>query len=203
MEKITNWFISLSKKDKITYGVILVLIIIIICFSIQGKKNEVKTTDVSNNSVTSTNTNTNTTNTKTVKTVPTVARNVMNKCNFKITSPEINSSVSLPFTVKGVLNKADLSKGCVWKDNLTNGGTVEIFYNKNGMGWVSAGTAAQITLFTTPGVATSTLSFTLPLNLYANALGLGSGTPIKLVFTEFNIPAQQYPDTFDFTVYLK
>lgn len=190
---------KLNKKDLVIY-VLIAVILIIGLFYLFPKKN-IKTTGT--NSVVATTTTKTSTKTTGTKTVSPVATNVMNKCNFKVTSPEINSRVTVPFTVYGLLNNADKSEGCMWASNGDLAGNAEIFYNKDNQGWKSSGTSVPIVIKGIPGGATSTLSFSVPFTLYAAALGLKSGTPIKIVFTEFNIPVQATPDTFNFQVYLK
>ena len=131
------------------------------------------------------------------------SKNVTSRCNFEVTSPAMYSSVSMPFVVKGVLDKANTSTGCMWNENASRAGDAEIFYNRRGEGWRSAGAAVPIMTTSAPNVATTTLAFSVSFNLYTQALGLTSGTPIKIVFTELNIPPQLNPDIFEFQVTLK
>ncbi len=125
------------------------------------------------------------------------------KCNFKITSPVMYSNVSMPLVINGILDKADTSKGCLWEERLSRAGEAEIFYNRNGEGWKSAGTAVPIMTKSIAKAATTTLAFSVSFNLYTNALGLKSGTPLKVVFTELNIPVRPGPGTFTFPLTLK
>ncbi|MFA5652120.1 MAG: hypothetical protein WC933_02030 [Candidatus Paceibacterota bacterium] len=166
------------------------------------QKADVKKVDTSNNVATTT-TKTTPKTTTTVKTQPAVLKNVTSKCNFKVVSPVMYAKVSMPFTVSGILDKSDTTKGCMWGETTSLAGNAEIFYNKNGTGWVSAGSPVSILTKGTPGMPSSYLSFSVSFNLYVTALGLQSGTPIKIVFTEFNIPVKPNPDTFDFLVSLK
>ncbi len=127
--------------------------------------------------------------------------NTTSKCNFKVTYPTIYSAVSVPFTVSGILNLSDTSKGCMWSQNLSRAGDAQIFYDKNGTGWMPAGTSVPI--ITSAGNSTTTLDFSSEFNLNATALGLTSGTPIKIVFTELNVMSKPNPETFEYEVYLK
>ena len=121
-------------------------------------------------------------------------------CNFKITYPTPNSSITFPLTIKGEISL--LKKyNCEWSQNQTLGGTVQIFYNLRNSGWKSPGIPTKIN--TSSSVSTSTLALSAPVNMYASALGLPSGTPIKLVFTELNIENNPNPKTFSFIVYLR
>ena len=140
---------------------------------------------------------------KTPITTSTPSEKMVSKCNFTVTSPAILSEVSMPLTIKGILDKADTTKGCMWNEESSRAGEAELFYNKNGEGWKSAGTSVPITVSGVPGAATTTLTFSASFGLYTKALGLASGTPLKITFTELNIPPQSNPDTFDFQVSLK
>ena len=131
------------------------------------------------------------------------SENMVSKCNFTVTSPTIFSKVSIPLTIKGILDKADTTKGCMWNEGSLRAGEAELFYNKNGEGWKSAGTSVPIIITSVPGASTTTLAFSASFGLYTKALGLASNTPLKIMFTELNIPPQPNPNTFDFLVSLK
>ena len=178
----------------------IVLIFALIYFWQKGNSN--KTINAQNNAQTTASSTIKKTASNS-KSSSSVATNVTSKCNFKVTSPAMYSNVSMPFTVKGTLNTADTKEGCVWNQNASRAGDAEIFYNKGGSGWQSAGTSVPIVTETIPGVASTSMTFSASFNLYTKSLGLTSGTPIKIVFTELNIPPQPNPDTFDFLVYLK
>lgn len=147
-------------------------------------------------------TNTNTLKSKTVKTIsPTVVRSLPGICNITISNPVDGGSITFPLTINGQI---DLGKktDCVWNNNLSAGGSVELYYNLRNTGWKSAG--IPVSLYTsTSGLSTSTLTVKASLNLYTQALGLTSGTPIKLVFTELNLKNISNPNTFSYITYLK
>jgi hypothetical protein len=132
-----------------------------------------------------------------------VAKNVTSKCNFKVTSPTMYSSISMPFTINGIIDKTDTHESCIWNEAYSRAGEAEIFYDRNGEGWKSAGTQVPIITSSIPGKASTTLAFSASINLYTAAFGLNKGTPIKIVFTELNISDAPNPDTFDFIAYLK
>jgi hypothetical protein len=191
-----------NQKNLAIYALIIVLIVGI--FYIFHTKNSASINSQNLAATTSTSANTAVTgkNTNTPSKVV-AAKYAASKCNFKITSPQLYSVVGMPLTVKGILDKADTSKGCMWNENVLRAGDAELFYNRNGEGWKSAGTSVPITTSNIPGVASTTLTFSASFNLYTQALGLTSGTPLKIVFTELNIPPLPNPNTFSFIVSLK
>lgn len=201
MDSIKN----MDKATLIKYSTAVIIIIALSVYFLGSSKESAKNESEEKNqpTISTTTTNTPVKTTTTTKTVPAVAKNVTNKCNFRVTSPAMYSSVSMPFTVKGILDKADKSKGCDWHELDSRAGDAEIFYNRRGEGWKSAGTSVPIITRIVPGGASTTLAFSVSFNLYTQALGLTSGTPIKIVFTELNIPPQPNPDVFDFQVTLK
>lgn len=186
-------------KNLILTIVFLVLILILV---VSFKKNG---SVISNNDLSATSTidqiSTTTDNTKTnnLKT-PVTVQSSTEMCNFKITYPTPYSNITFPLTIKGTISL--LKKyNCEWSQNQTLGGTVQIFYNLRNSGWKSSGIPTKIN--TSSSVSTSTLALSAPINMYTSALGLPSGTPIKLVFTELNIENHPSPKTFSFIVYLK
>ncbi len=188
-----------NMDNKVKYSIAVIVVIILGLFLFGGNKNSTDNKTVSEATTTKT-----TSTSKTVVKVPVgPSKNVMNRCNFRVTSPTMYSSVSMPFTVTGILDKADTTKGCIWDENASRAGNAEIFYNRRNEGWKSAGTAVPIITRVVPGGATTTMAFSVTFNLYTAALGLTSGTPIKVVFTELNIPEHANPDSFDFLVSLK
>lgn len=191
-----------NMNDKVRYSIIAVVIIILGLF-IFGGENKNSVTNSNDNKAVSEATTTKTTSKTVVKAPIGPSKNVLNRCNFRVTSPAMYSSVSMPFTVTGILDKADTTKGCIWDENSSRAGDAEIFYNRRNEGWKSAGTAVPIITRVVPGGAATTMSFSVTFNLYTAALGLTSGTPIKVVFTELNIPEHANPDSFDFLVSLK
>jgi hypothetical protein len=198
---IKDWAKKLSIKDLIMYILIVIILVIAVIYVFQKKDiNKIDTANLTTTSTSSKDTTTNKT-TSTSKVIP--FKNVTSRCNFRVTYPTIYTGITMPFTVKGILDKADTSKGCLWNELDSRAGDAEIFYNKNGEGWKSAGAAVPIITRIVPGGATTTMAFTVSFNLYVKALGLKSGTPIKIAFTELNIPPQPNPDTFDFQVSLK
>lgn len=200
MNEIKDFIKKISMIGWIKIAVIVIILIGAIVYVSQKQVVINNTNNIVATTTKATSTNKTTTSTKTA---PAVAKNVMSKCNFRVTSPAMYSSVSMPFTVAGLLNTTDTTKGCVWNMASSRAGDAEIFYNKNSEGWKSAGTSVTIMTTFAPGMPTTTVAFSIPFNLYTQALGLKSGTPIKIVFTELNVSKQTNPDTFDFQVVLK
>jgi hypothetical protein len=191
---------KISAINWIKIAIIAVLLIGGIVYFSQKKTTDNKTATQNNNSQVTTDTSA--TKTTVSKPKPATAANVTTKCGLKITSPAINSSVDVPFVVKGVIDTLNV-KGCVWNESNARAGEAEIFYNRNGEGWRSSGTSVPIITSNIPGSPTTTLAFEASFNLNRTALGLGSGTPVKIVFTELNIPPQPNPDNLYYLVYLK
>ena len=205
INKIIGFLKNIKMIDWVKIGVIAIVLISGIIYFSQKKDNTEKTNTTATTTVSTTNTTSNTTVKKATLPVVTnaTAKNITSRCNLKITSPALNSYVTFPFTVKGILDKTDTTKGCDWNELASRAGDAELFYNRNGEGWKSAGTSVPIITSTTPGGATSTLAVSISFNLYTQALGLTSGTPLKIVFTELNIPEQPNPDKFEYQVYLR
>jgi hypothetical protein len=211
--KIKEWFkkvcpIDMCKSMTLCkYFVIIVVATTIIVYFLQSKSDDIidVTPDQDNEVATSTNTIKPITNkTSVVSAITTPSKYSSSKCNFKIITPQIYSKITIPLSIKGILDKADLSNGCTWNENLSRAGQAELFYNRNGEGWKSAGTSVPIitsSLFN--NTSTTTLAFSVSINLYTQALGLTSGTPIKIVFTELNILENKNPNTFEILYSLK
>src|ERR1035437_7805096 len=116
---------KISAVNWIKIAVIVIILVGVIIYVSQKKETiKVDTTKV----IATTTTTTNKTTTV-VKKVPTIVSNVTNKCNFRVTSPAMYTKVTVPFTVKGLLDTADTSKGCMWTIESSRAGTAEIFYN--------------------------------------------------------------------------
>lgn len=134
------------------------------------------------------------------KTVPMPVLTYGSKCGFTITSPALNTRISFPVVIKGIID--DSSKlNCSWNHVENRAGTAQSFYNLKNQGWKATGIAVPI--ITSGGPTASTSAFTVSLNAYSSALGLTSGTPIKIVFTEQPALNVKTPDTFDVIVYVK
>lgn len=160
-----------------------------------SENNNVSTTSVAINSAINTNAST----TKTIlNTVPT------KKCNLKIISPTLYSKVTMPLMVTGILNTTDIKEGCLWNNADSLAGYAELFYKKTGdTAWKSAGVPVPMLINSYPGLATTSLKVSVSLNLYVKPLGLISGTPLRIIFTELNILDKPNPNTFDYFIYLK
>lgn len=131
---------------------------------------------------------------------PTVVTTTGNTCNVTISYPKANTAVTFPLTIKGSLDV--LNKNCTWNEGSLKAGTLEVAYNIKGTGWRTPGIAVPINIDNT-SQSTTTLNFTSTVNLPATALGVVSGTPLRLTFTELNISNNPAPRTFTVIVYEK
>lgn len=199
INKVMVWAKSVSIINWIKIALVVIILIVGGIYLSQKKDNGTTNTNGTNN----TNTSVSTTTKNTTSTTKVVAKYNSSKCNFIITSPTINSSISFPFTVKGTIDKLATNKGCIWNEDKSRAGNAELFYNLRNEGWKSSGTAVPIITGSTPGAATTTVSFSAQFNLYTAALGITPGTPIKITFTELNVLDQKNPDTFDLLLYSK
>ena len=197
---------TIEKISKTAWTIYIILIIVVLTMFAYLFQN--KNLDIANENVVATSTTTNTssstiTNTEkaSVKTTPTYKTTT--KCNLKITSPVAYTKVSMPLIVSGLLDVTDIKEACKWNAAYSRAGNAELFYNKNGEGWKSAGAAVPIFTSSYAPISTTTLKISVSLNLYVKQLGLASGTPLKIVFTELNIPERSNPNTFDYLLYLK
>ena len=128
--------------------------------------------------------------------------NTSSKCGLTVTYPLPGSKISFPLTIKGVIDNSKASKlGCSWNQVQSRGGLVQAFYNLNNNGWMAPG--IPVSIITGTGATASTTAFTAQLNVYTTNLGLSSGTPLKITFTELNEINDVNPDSFDMYVYLK
>ena len=196
-------------KNKFTLTIIGIVILVTLIFAYQaGKQGWVGATD-SIASTTTSSTSPLITGTSQAKAaaaskaspVP-VATAVSGMCGLRITSPVIYAHVGFPLTISGIMSFAQAQKdGCSWNTELSNAGSAELFYNLRNQGWTSSGTTVPVTMANT-GASTSTLSFTTTMNLYTTALGLTSGSPLKVVFTD-NPVHETTPHSFTFYLFVK
>lgn len=201
-----NEKINLKLIKNLFLIIIFLILALILVISFKKESLPVNNTDqaaISSSTSTDSQTNATTTTKKTTVTTNTsnVTKVLTEMCNLKITYPTAYSKITFPLTIKG---NVDLSKNydCKWSENLSRAGSVQIFYNLKNTGWKSPGIPTEIYTASSGG-STTTLALTAPVNMYTAALGLPSGTPIKLVFTELNIKNISNPKTFSYIVYLK
>jgi len=195
---------------KISLVTLIILVVILAVFAFRGKKVEAPTdqniasstettvTNTTTNSGTKTTVTKNTTSNTTTKTITVASK----KCGFRITNPAMYTKVAFPLTVTGVIDMTDAQNaGCTWKSVESMAGTAELYYNLHDTGWKSVGTSVSIKVSNSLA-STSTLTFSVPLNIYAASYGLTSGTPLKVRFIE-NQTLNKNPNIFDFYLYLK
>jgi len=154
---------------------------------------------------TSTETSTSTISSSTITTDTTkntVTSSYASKCGLTVISPVIGSKITFPLTVKGIIDNSKANTlGCSWNNVLSRAGEAQVFYNLKNQGWVAPGVAVPI--ISSSGLTASTTVFSVGLNVYAKNLGLTSGTPIKITFTENKPVDGSKQNTFDMLVYLK
>ena len=192
---------NINKKQWIGGGIVLVVVIIASLF-INRSSN---TTTMTNSDVaTSTTTSVSTTKgTVTVANKKITEGTLIGKCNFFVTFPKVNQSITFPLTVIGYMDESKTTK-CTWYENMTRAGNVQISYYTYGS-WKNAGVPVPIMTNGSLGTAqsTSTLAFTVALNAQVVPLGIRSGTPIKLTFTELNSNTTTNTDSFTMNLQYK
>ena len=195
-----------NTNKKLLIGVGIILLIIVLWVFISKGSSSPSNTNI--NQATSTTVVPASTQTSTHAATPATAKitegTTSGICNFVVTFPKANQAVTFPLTIIGYIDQAK-STGCLWNENLSRAGTVEVSYDVNGAGWQVPGVPVPIIANGSLGTAqsTSTLAFTAPVNLQTAVLGLRSGTPVKFTFTELNVTNVPNPDTFSEIVYLK
>ncbi len=182
----------------------LVVVIVIILLVSGGKSNPSSNTQGSQTSTSSTTaSSTSASKTSGTKTTTTTTSSYATKCNLKITSPIAYAKAGFPLVVQGTLDiSGTKTYPCTWNENAQSAGTVQLFYNVRNTGWQSPG--IPVSLFAQGTVNATSLSVSSAiLSLNAYALGIPSGTPIKLTFRELDLPTSPSKNTFDLIFYLK
>ena len=192
----------LNDKKNLFIAVLVIILIAVLFISRGGDK---PGTSLNNQASTSTATTTTTsTGGKTTggKTT-TTSSSVSQKCNLKVTYPVSGGSISFPLVIKGTLDVSSTKVyPCTWNQNAQAAGTLQLFYNIRGAGWTAPGIPVSLFAEGTVNATSLTLSSAI-LSLNAYALGIPSGTPIKLTFRELSTVSMPGNDTFDLIVYLK
>ncbi|MEI6528521.1 MAG: hypothetical protein WCO10_02495 [bacterium] len=197
MEKYKKY---LTVSNLTIAGVVLVLLVSVIVYATKSSNKGERSAIVENSSNVATST-TATSSVKTKTAIVTTKVSYASKCGLVVTYPTVDSKVSFPLTAKGIVDNSNADKlGCSWNQALSRGGTAQVFYNLRKQGWKEAG--IPVPIFIGSDVASST-TFSAPLNIHADALGLTSGTPIKITFTELTDLNVTQPDTLDLQVFLK
>ncbi len=125
------------------------------------------------------------------------------KCNLVITYPKAGAYVAFPLVVTGYIDTSNKS-GCSWYQNQLRAGDVQISYNLRNQGYLASG--VPVPIITNGSASNPAISnFQVSLNLATTPLGITTGTPIKLTFTELNVAGNPNPspDHFDLNVYAK
>jgi len=181
---------------KILSAIIVILVIGFGIYIFKGKTTDTKNIISEENNVVSTTTSSVTTNVSKPKTTTTLS----DKCNLKITYPAPGSKVSFPLTIKGTIdNSKPQSGGCSWNEILGQAGSAQLFY-KSGSMWKSQ--SIPVPILTNSSSVASTSVFSVALSFYNNAVGLASGSPMKVTFIENPVGISNL-DTFDFYIYIK
>ncbi len=186
------------------YVWVVVAIILIIILFVATRQSSVG--PVSNESTTTTETQTSGTSvsggTSGTKTNTGTSGLLSAKCNLKISYPLAYSRASFPLVIKGTVDLSGKKYPCTWNENNQVAGTVQVFYNIANTGWKAPG--VPVLLYSESSNASSTHDVSSGIiSLNSFALGIPSGTPVKLHLIELNINDNKNPNTFDIIVYLK
>lgn len=199
-------YMKILKDKKVIFGAVILLIVIVSLFFYSNKQNQVyQNPNVSENLSSSTeliSSSSPLTSSSSPVIKKVVVSSYASKCGLTVTSPAIGSKITFPLTIKGTIDNSKASKlGCSWNVVSSRAGDAQIFYDLRNQGWTAPGVA--VPMITSTGAVASTTAFSVGFNLYAKNIGLTSGTPIKITFTELKSLDNTKQDTFDLLVYLK
>lgn len=123
-------------------------------------------------------------------------------CGLTINSPAANAHVSFPLTVTGTIDNTNSSAlGCSWTMFEGQAGTAQLyFFDQGNNNWHVLGNPIIVPV--SNWMTVGPVSFTIPVNFNNSGLGLSSGNPMKITFTEEN-PSGATPDTFDLPLVLQ
>ena len=121
-------------------------------------------------------------------------------CGLVVTSPIPKSSVTFPLVIKGVVDNSDREKlGCSWQMFEGQAGTAEIYFKDGNNEWKKLGTTVPVPVENWMSVKTF---FSVSLNFNNEGIGLPTGTPMKVVFTEENASGIPPVDTYELPLVL-
>ncbi len=120
-------------------------------------------------------------------------------CGFRVTSPAANARVTFPLIVSGTIDntKAD-ALGCLWEKTASRAGTAQLYFYSKSAGWQPSGVPVAVTNNGLVASVASSSKFSVTLNAWTTTVGIYSGTPIKITFTEVEQPNGAKPRAFDF-----
>jgi hypothetical protein len=123
------------------------------------------------------------------------------KCGFSVSSPQANSSVTFPLTIKGVVDNSKAQQlGCSWSMFEGAAGGAQLYYNYQNQGWKTLNTPRAITVSSWM-TTTTPFEFTMPFD--NSSIGLPSGTPLKIIFSEDNASGLPPVDSYELPLILK
>ena len=195
-------------KNKVILKTIIAIVVLLVggIFLFTNEKNT-KTSSIMNLTPSSTSivgaSSTISSTTSIIKTTnKTISPSYASKCGLTVAYPIINSSITFPLVVKGVIDNSKADElGCSWNVVSSRAGEAQIFYYSKSKGWVAPGISVPIV--TSTGKVASTTAFSVSFNIYTKNLGISSGTPMKVVFTELKPLDYSKQDSFELLVYLK
>jgi hypothetical protein len=117
---------------------------------------------------------------------------------LKVTSISTNSKVSFPLTVTGTIDNSNTQTP--WTMFEGQAGTAQLYYNYQNSGWKVIGSSAPIKVKDWTAKSTT---FTTTLNFNNEGIGLASGTPMKVTFTEEDPSGQGQTETVELPIVLK
>jgi hypothetical protein len=133
-------------------------------------------------------------------TVPPKPPVVVGKCGLTVTSLSPNDKVGFPLTITGNIDNSNFKQlGCSWGSYKGVGGSAQLYFNYNNEGWKILGKTSMISA---PNWTSIKSSFSTTLNFNNSGIGLPSGTPLKIVFSDDNATGLP-PDTFELPIILK
>lgn len=123
------------------------------------------------------------------------SKNQTKSCDLTVTSLKPNAQVNFPLKVKGTVNNTE--PGCSWLTFEGQAGTAQLFFNYQNKGWKPIGSSVPVKVSNSANKETT---FEVVLNFNNGAIGLSSGTPMKIVFTSENAAAIKPSKTIEFPI---
>ena len=124
----------------------------------------------------------------------------LSHCGLTINYPTPTSTVSFPVTISGTIDNNNASTlGCSWTMYEGQAGTAQLYFLENN-NWHQINT--PFILHVSDWMTLGPVLFSVIINFNNNWIGLSSGTPMKIIFTEEN-PSGTTPDTLTLPIILQ
>ncbi len=210
-----DYSMNKQKGESRVVMTLLIAILIIVLVGVAVYLVQLSSEDLASNTdaqnATSTNSNSNNSTTNTNPPATTSPNAVLaENCGFKVFTPAVNTVVSFPLAVNGVIDSSNYRRlGCNWGRFEGQGGTAEVFAFIKGewvpvSTWKDRGTKKPIMLSEDWTSTTTRFSINLflderiaSLKLDEGYQALTSGTKLKAVFTEDNAQGIPNPDKLE------